>query len=715
MNLRVIFSTLIFLCTLQFAQAQGGIFGEFEKAFNQVDELFTGDRAEAAEAKRRADAEKARVEYQKKQDELVKIADAKEKERIEVYALDANGENQLMRAVRANDPNVSKDLIKRGANASVVNKRGVTPLHEAVKVGNPELIDLMIVNGANINARDQSGKTPLDYAMLIPNQSVVNSLVLNNAPIEIQHIDRAIQLEQSDVLEVLLVNSDKAPAALYSALTRGKTDMFVEILETYNVEIDNSVFNYAVDKRNNEIAEVVMNKGINLSLATDYAISKNANQIIESLLIAGGDANKVLGYAVNKRNHSLAESTITVYNADPNPFVATAIDKNDMKLLDMLLNNGADANKGMAHAVTKKNVVIVKKLLDNSADPNSQIKQATKAKSFGMVEAMIDAGADANLGIKEAIDLNETRIAILLLDSGADGSAKEYIIKACENSNEKLVEKLIEKGADANNGMKIAINKNSTGIVNKLIDAGADASDPAFIKQSVTVENEVITKKLLEAGADPNNGIKISVEKNNLAITKLLIANGADASSRELLMSAVRHNSEMLTEVLFEAGANPEEAVKPAIEAGAHIVVEQLVSMGQDVATADYLNTAVSRKHSATAGIILKNGVDANSPVVTGSGYKMLHVACKNNDLNTVQVLLQFDADPTAVASSTGDTPLHVAVSNKGKTSASIVEALIAAGADVNAKNNSGDIVFQMAKGTKVKKVLKKNGASKGK
>lgn len=768
MRFLVVLSFLLLCVSNTSVQAQG-LFDLIEEGAGYIDEAFTGDKAKAAEAKRIEDQKKAQAQYEKEQAELAKIADEKEKERIAVHALDANGENQLMRAIRANDSTVSKDLIRRGANSTLRNVRGVTPLHEAVRVGNPTLVDLMLVNGANISQRDNSGKTPMDYAMLSPQKEVVNTLVLNSAPVEMQHVDRAIQLEQYDVLDVLLLNSDKAPLALYSALTRGKTDLFSDILEKHNVEIDNSVFDYAVDKRNYEIAEVVLNKGINLNQAVDYAIAKGANQILPTLLDAGGDSNKILGYATTKRNYDLAENAISLHNADPNPYVSTAIDKNDMKLLDILMNNGADANAGLSKAIDKSNVVMVKKLLENGAEPNTHFKKAAisgnkpvvqamldngadaslgaqaaaeagklniakmlveagadanpilpiavKAKDQNLVKACLDQNADPSLGIKDAVNLNQTNIAVMLLDAGADGSVKEYIIKACENDNEKLVEKLIETGADSNHGMAISINKNNTGIVTLLIDAGADASNPEFIQESVRVGNKIITEKLLSSGADANQGIATAVDKNHTEIVKLLLENGADGTGSDLVKSSVKHNSTDLTSLLFDAGADPSVAVKPAIEAGANNVVDQVAKLGQDVTKAEYLNTAVSRKHSSTVAVLLRNGSDPNVPTVTGTGYKMLHVACSNVDFSTVQMLLQHDADVMAVASSSGDTPLHVLVMQKGdgKESAEIAETLIAAGADVNAKNSKGELVFQVAKGMKVKKVLKKNGASKGK
>ena len=90
MKLQVIFSTLLFFISVQFVQAQGGIFGQFEKAFEDISETFTGDKAEAAAAKRKADAQKAIAEHEMRQEELRKIADLEERERQEVYALDTN-------------------------------------------------------------------------------------------------------------------------------------------------------------------------------------------------------------------------------------------------------------------------------------------------------------------------------------------------------------------------------------------------------------------------------------------------------------------------------------------------------------------------------------------------------------------------------------------------------------------------------------------------
>jgi len=740
MKTRLILAICLLTFSLQQSNAQGGIFGSFEKAWGDVSEAFTGDKAEAAEAKAKADHQKA-VEAEKARYAAEKAAQkAAQDEHQAVHAIDANGENQLMRAVRAGDSDVSKDLIKRGANARLVNQRGSSVLHEAVRSDNATVVDVIIVNGGNVNAQDGNGKTPMDIAMQFPNKEVVEKLVMNNATITPQHIARVIQLDEQQVLETLLQNGGNPEYALVLALERNKNDLFTDIMTRYDVKIDNSVFNFAIDKRNFEIAENLLSSSINPNQALDYAISKNAKQIIEPTLNAGADANKALTYAVSKRDQQLAETCIMMFNADPNPHLKTAIDKNNMPMVDMLIMNGADANQGLATAVSKNNIVMVRKLLDADADPTAQMANAATAGRDQMVQAMIDKGGDVNKGALPAAKAGKYNTAKLLVDNGAD--ADPILPLAVKGKNLPLVTACISAGADVNLGIKPAIDNGDARIAIVLLEApGADATPEGYIIKAVELENKVLVSKLLELGADPNNGMKTCIEKNNetiltqllekgadgtnpmfikkscttgnVSITKQLIAAGADASSVDLLIPSVKHNNPALTALLFENGADVQAAVKPAVEANAHQIVKQVGDAGVDLTEPGLLNTAVSRKYSQTVGVLLGAGSDPNLPTVNGSGFKMIHIAAQNKDLATANMLIQYKADVTEVASSTGDTPLHVLAmqKNPGKNGGALAEALILAGADVNARNGKDELVFQVCRAGKVKRVLKKNKA----
>ncbi len=792
MKTKFILAIFLFAFASQPTYSQS-LFGWAKEAWSDVDNAFTGDRDAAEAAKRKEEQQKAADALRAEQAKAKAEKDAAIAERIAVHDLDANGENQLMRAIRAGDTDVSKDLIKRGANATLVNNRGVSTLHEAVRSENASLVQLILVNGGNVNAVDGFQKTPLDIAMQFPNNDVVQKLVMNNAPITLSHIDRAIQLDKTEVLTTLLQNGGNPEYVLVAALERNKAQLFQDVVENYNVKLDNSVFDYAIDKRNFEIAEYLLSTSVDPNKALDYAISKNAKQIMDPLLNAGANADKVLTYAIDKRDQQLAQNSIMMFNADPNPHLKTAVTKNNIPMVDMLLMNGADPNKGLSEAVSKNSIMMVNKLLDAEADPNAQMSSAASGgkdqivqafldrgadankgavpaatagkyntakllvkagadanpvlplavsgKNLPLVEACIEAGADPNLGLDTAFKDGETKIAMVLLDApGADASPVSYMEKACNIKSNPLVAKLIEKGADPNDGMDIAVNTGQSKITSTLLAAGADATPAKFISKACELQNADMVGKLLEAGADANNGMEMCIEKNdeniltqllgsgadgtspkfikkscttgNVSITQQLIAAGADASSKELLEPAVKHNNEKLTALLFDNGADVQATARPAVEANANQVLNQISKAGADLTGGDLLNTAVSRSYSTIAEILLRSGSDPNAPTVSGSGYKMIHVAAQNKDFSTGKLLIHYKADVTTQAVS-GDTPLHVLAmqKNPGKDGAAFAEAMIMAGADVNARNGKDELVFQVCRGGKVKGVLKKNNA----
>ena len=86
-----------------------------------------------------------------------------------------------------------------------------------------------------------------------------------------------------------------------------------------------------------------------------------------------------------------------------------------------------------------------------------------------------------------------------------------------------------------------------------------------------------------------------------------------------------------------------------------------------------------------------------------------MHYAAQNDNAALIRLLAANGApiDPTV----NGNTPLHLAVDNRNAVNA--VDALIKAGADVNATNGEGKSVLRIAKGNKTKKLLKEAGAEK--
>jgi len=66
-----------------------------------------------------------------------------------------------IRADNADNSDVAKFLIAKGADVNAKDKNGQTPLHEACEHGMRNMVELLIAEGADVNAKDNGGATPL--------------------------------------------------------------------------------------------------------------------------------------------------------------------------------------------------------------------------------------------------------------------------------------------------------------------------------------------------------------------------------------------------------------------------------------------------------------------------------------------------------------------------------------------------------------------------
>jgi ankyrin repeat protein len=96
--------------------------------------------------------------------------------------------------------------------------------------------------------------------------------------------------------------------------------------------------------------------------------------------------------------------------------------------------------------------------------------------------------------------------------------------------------------------------------------------------------------------------------------------------------------------------------------------------------------------HEEMVEFLLRNGA---SPNLTVDGYSPLHMAVSFAELKVVQILLQYGAKLDA--RDHGQTPLHVAARHEESTS--LAPVLIAAGADVNARDDLGNNAISLAAG----------------
>jgi ankyrin repeat protein len=71
----------------------------------------------------------------------------------------------LHSACAISDMELTRLLLKNGANANARQQGGVTPIHEAAHHGKTDLVNLLVLHGADINSKMDNGNTPLFMAV----------------------------------------------------------------------------------------------------------------------------------------------------------------------------------------------------------------------------------------------------------------------------------------------------------------------------------------------------------------------------------------------------------------------------------------------------------------------------------------------------------------------------------------------------------------------
>ncbi|HUU10573.1 MAG TPA: ankyrin repeat domain-containing protein, partial [Phycisphaerae bacterium] len=88
---------------------------------------------------------------------------------------------RLLAAIRADDPEAVRQLIREGVNVNGPGAYGRTPLHVAAGEGNRPMVELLVAKKANVLAADARGSTPLHLAAAKGSQPVVEYLLAHRA------------------------------------------------------------------------------------------------------------------------------------------------------------------------------------------------------------------------------------------------------------------------------------------------------------------------------------------------------------------------------------------------------------------------------------------------------------------------------------------------------------------------------------------------------
>ncbi|RUL88750.1 ankyrin repeat domain-containing protein [Tautonia sociabilis] len=290
------------------------------------------------------------------------------------------------------------------------------------------------------------------------------------------------------------------------------------------------------------------------------------------------------------------------------------------------------------------------------------LADAAEEADWDAVRTLLGRGADANdaqvdgmTALHWASYHDDLAAARLLIEAGADASAENRygvspLSLACSNGNGPLVALLLEAGADPNTTLP-----------------GGETALMTASRTGVPGPISALLARGAEVDARERNGqtaLMWAAAEGNAEAVSLLIAAGADiraeaASGFTPLFFAVREGKAEVVRRLLEAGADVNEAMRPG---------RSRRSPARGYAP---LLLAVENGHFELAAELLEAGADPND---MRSGVTALHMISWVRKPNLGD---DESGNPAPIGSGT-------------MTSLQLVEALVAHGADVNARLDRG-------------------------
>lgn len=113
----------------------------------------------------------------------------------------ADGFTPLHFAAFFRQPEIARELIRRGANVAAVsmNPMEVTPLHSAAAAHSAEIVHVLVENGAPVNARQHGGWTALHAAADNGDPEMVKFLVQHGADLHVRNDDGKTPLDIAEL------------------------------------------------------------------------------------------------------------------------------------------------------------------------------------------------------------------------------------------------------------------------------------------------------------------------------------------------------------------------------------------------------------------------------------------------------------------------------------------------------------------------------------
>jgi len=555
----------------------------FENISNSTDELISGG----------------------KNNELMKILETK----YNIDYQDEKGLTPLMKSIYYSNADLTKILIKKGANLNIKSNKGFTALSIAASqygldfliylkengvkiesdsnilfnaIGNEyssyEIIEYLIKEGFDINSLGNMGRTPLMYSIQHKNYSATWQLLNNGADVKF------VNPQGKDVLMLLLEAKEKE-------LVQFVIDKGIDV--TRRDSEGNNYLHYAIKSKDFDLVKILCNLGVNplaknVDGDTPRDLAEGNKELLELLVNKNFTYKDLLFHALEIGDEALA-----------------------LEIIEKIKEINFYNNKGQSPLLIA-----------------SKLGYLKLVKEFVKKGAVIDQcfGEDFTSPLIEAAKLNNADVALYLIERGAntttkDGSGREALDYAIEG-NIALVKFLISKSSNINL---------------------TDSSGKTLIMKAVETDDLDFTEYLLKNGADiksinkeGHSALTYAVKNGSYSLFKILLDNGAyinvlDTKGNNLLYYSMRNKFTKITDILVEnlplnhKNYNGDNNFYNALEKHNVSLAMRLVNMGIKIQVPNY--------SSYDLGFLLEDIFEENNleliKLLVGNG---LNLESYNND-----------------------------------------------------------------------------------
>lgn len=515
----------------------------------------------------------------------------------------------------------------------------------------------------------------------------------------------AVQKGNPQAINTCLELGGNPNLATAFAANSNNTELFTRLIATYHAN-GTQALSQAIAANNLALAKVALEQGggnpdVDLKSQADQGKAEAVRLLVDH----GGNPNLAMSGTIAANKPDLLKYLIEKgASADNNDYVTKAAELGSLDMTKLLVDNGANPNPGMPIAVSKNNYALTTYLLSAGANVNGFMKAPAAAGNSQMVKILLDNGAAPNEGMASAVEASQLEVAKMLLSYGA--STQGHLATPSKGGNVEMVKLLLQYGADPNEGIREAVGANKTEAAVLLLEAGASVR--GLMPAAAGYGNKILVQMLLDRGVDATEGIKPAVQKNFTEVAILLLDNNAAIDG--MIAIAAANGNESIVSKLLSLGAVANEGIEPAVTNKHTPVAKLLIEAGADVKSSSFMVIAVRNRQEDMVRLLQANKCDVTYTDAKGNSF--LHIVSGDDgEYGLAKAFVEFglNVDQQNIE---GDTPLHLAAES-GKDNLEVVQLLVEAGADVNAVNKRGDTPRKAAKGRKVKKYLKDNGGAR--